>query len=122
MKRFILILIIAFAALYVVWPQRPGSYIPGGDLLPGSPGVHIGGFDRQGARLGLDLQGGTQLTLQADMSNVPSLPDRYRRSDCVKDSRVASRSKSCRNLSSSPSSTSRSARTASSSADISVAG
>ena len=56
---------------YAVWPQKPGNYIPGGDALPGSPGIHLGNFQRQGAKLGLDLQGGSQLTLQADMSNIP---------------------------------------------------
>jgi preprotein translocase subunit SecD len=71
MKRLIFILLLGLVAAYVVWPQNPGNYIPGGDALPGSPGIHLGSFNRQGARLGLDLQGGTQLTLQADMSQVP---------------------------------------------------
>jgi preprotein translocase subunit SecD len=71
MKRLIVILLLALVAAYVVWPQNPGNYIPGGDVLPGSPGIHLGSFQRQGARLGLDLQGGTQLTLQADMSQIP---------------------------------------------------
>src|SRR5215471_3395986 len=71
MKRLIFILLLTALALFVPWPQRPGSYIPFGDLLPGNPGLHLGGFDRQGAKLGLDLQGGTQLTLQADLSQVP---------------------------------------------------
>src|ERR671939_1971456 len=71
MKRLIFILLLALVAAYVVWPQNPGNYVPGGDALPGSPGIHIGNFNRQGAKLGLDLQGGTQLTLQADMSQVP---------------------------------------------------
>jgi preprotein translocase subunit SecD len=71
MKRLIFILILTGLAAFVVWPQRPGSYIPGGDALPGSPGIHLGNFQRQGAKLGLDLQGGTQLTLQADMSQIP---------------------------------------------------
>jgi preprotein translocase subunit SecD len=71
MKRLLLILLLTLLAAYVVWPQKPGNYIPGGDVLPGNPGIHIGNFNRQGARLGLDLQGGTQLTLQADMSKVP---------------------------------------------------
>ncbi|MBI2756665.1 MAG: protein translocase subunit SecD [Chloroflexi bacterium] len=76
MKRLIFILVLAVLAAAVVWPQKPGNYIPGGDALPGSPGVRIGSFVRQGARLGLDLQGGTQLTLQADMSKVdPSTRD-----------------------------------------------
>src|SRR5947209_20406665 len=71
MKRLIFILLLTVLAAIAVWPQHPGSYIPGGDALPGSPGIHIGTFDRQGAKLGLDLQGGTQLTLQADFSQVP---------------------------------------------------
>jgi preprotein translocase subunit SecD len=72
MKRLIFILVLTVLAVFVVWPQRPGNYIPGGDILPGNPGIHLGSFVRQGAKLGLDLQGGTQLTLQADLSNVPA--------------------------------------------------
>src|ERR687883_1701878 len=71
MKRLAFILILTILAAIVVWPQKPGNYIPGGDALPGSSGIHLGNFVRQGAKLGLDLQGGTQLTLQADMSQVP---------------------------------------------------
>src|SRR3979490_1129747 len=71
MKRLLFILLLTLVAGFVVWPQKPGNYIPGGDALPGNPGIHLGTFVRQGAKLGLDLQGGTQLTLQADMSNVP---------------------------------------------------
>src|SRR5579859_4919952 len=66
------ILLLTLLAAYVVWPQQPGRYLPGGGLLPGSPGIHIGSFQRQGPKLGLDLQGGTQLILQADLSNVPA--------------------------------------------------
>jgi preprotein translocase subunit SecD len=72
MKRLIFIIVLTALAVFVVWPQRPGNYIPGGDALPGNPGIHLGSFVRQGAKLGLDLQGGTQLTLQADLSNVPA--------------------------------------------------
>src|SRR5262249_49853488 len=63
--------ILMVLAAIVVWPQKPGNYIPGGDVLPGNPGLHLGALQRQGAKLGLDLQGGTQLTLQADMSQIP---------------------------------------------------
>jgi hypothetical protein len=86
MKRFILILIIALASLYVVWPQRPGSYIPGGDILPGSSGIHIGGFDRQGARLGLDLLPGWDSTCWVARSS------RYRRT-CPRSRRSSKRSR-----------------------------
>jgi len=71
MKRLVFILLLTLVAGFIVWPQKPGNYIPGGDVLPGNPGIHLGSFARQGAKLGLDLQGGTQLTLQADMTNVP---------------------------------------------------
>src|SRR5712692_5216659 len=70
MKRLLFILLLTVLAAIVVWPQKPGNYIPGGDALPGNPGLHLGNFVRQGAKLGLDLQGGTQLTLQADMSQI----------------------------------------------------
>jgi preprotein translocase subunit SecD len=72
MKRLIFIAVLTLVALLVVWPQKPGNYIPGGDVLPANPGIHIGNFTRQGAKLGLDLQGGTQLTLQADLSQLPA--------------------------------------------------
>src|ERR1700736_1295381 len=72
MKRLLFILLLTVVAGFVVWPQKPGNYIPGGDALPGNPGIHLGTFARQGAKLGLDLQGGTQLTLQADMSQIPA--------------------------------------------------
>jgi preprotein translocase subunit SecD len=72
MKRLIFILLLTLVAFAVVWPQKPGNYLPEGDVLPGNPGIHLGSFARQGAKLGLDLQGGTQLTLQADLSQVPA--------------------------------------------------
>src|SRR5258708_4362804 len=72
MKRLIFIALLTLLAIFAVWPQKPGKCIPGGDALPGNPGIHIGNFVRQGAKLGLDLQGGTQLTLQADLSQIPA--------------------------------------------------
>jgi preprotein translocase subunit SecD len=70
----VFIALITLLAGWVAWPQNPGNYIPGGDALPGNPGIHLRfgqqAFDRQGARLGLDLQGGTQLVLLADLSKV----------------------------------------------------
>ena len=70
----VLIAVLSLVALVVVWPRDPAKYL-GGLPLPGNPGIHLalGGFvlDRDGFRLGLDLQGGTHLVLQADMSGVP---------------------------------------------------
>src|SRR5712692_4616151 len=68
------IAVLAILALAVIWPRDPAKYF-GGLPLPGSPGVrlNLGGqtFERDGMRLGLDLQGGTRLVLQADMTGVP---------------------------------------------------
>ncbi|MGE3856919.1 MAG: protein translocase subunit SecD [Dehalococcoidia bacterium] len=61
------LLLLAAAALYVVWPSQPGRVIPGGSVLPAGRGVTIGSFERQEMRLGLDLQGGTRLLLRADV-------------------------------------------------------
>jgi preprotein translocase subunit SecD len=72
MKRLIFIILLTLLAAYVVWPQQPGNYLPFGNAIPGNPGIHVGNFVRDGAKLGLDLQGGTQLTLQADLSQVPA--------------------------------------------------
>ena len=44
MKRLIFILLLTVLAGFVVWPQKPGNYIPGGDMLPGNPGIHLGSF------------------------------------------------------------------------------
>src|SRR5262249_30305680 len=56
------------------WPRDPAKYL-GGLPLPGNPGLRLNvgsnPFERDGMRLGLDLQGGTRLVLQADMTNVP---------------------------------------------------
>ena len=75
-NRFVLaaIALLALLSLIIVWPRDPAKYF--GLPLPGNPGIHIsipgtGSFDRDGFRLGLDLQGGTHLVLQADMGEVP---------------------------------------------------
>src|SRR5439155_6024324 len=59
--QLLIILALTLVALVVVWPSEGGFSIP----LPG------GSFARENFRLGLDLQGGTQLVLQDDMSKVP---------------------------------------------------
>jgi preprotein translocase subunit SecD len=59
--RLLFVLALSLAALVVVWPSPGGFSIP----LPG------GSFTREDFKLGLDLQGGTHLVLQGDMSRVP---------------------------------------------------
>lgn len=60
------ILLLALAALYVVWPSEPDRYLPG-NFWPDGRGVAIGDFERREMRLGLDLQGGTRLVLRAEV-------------------------------------------------------
>jgi preprotein translocase subunit SecD len=52
--RLIVVVVIVITALYVVWPN--------------SPGINIGGINKQFVtRLGLDLVGGVQALLEADL-------------------------------------------------------
>ncbi len=68
-----IIALLTILCAWVVWPQKPSNYIPFLEL-PGSQGIRftVGDqtFERNGMRLGLDLQGGTLLVLQADLSQV----------------------------------------------------
>jgi SecD/SecF fusion protein len=68
------IAILAVLSLLVIWPRDPAKYL-GGLPLPGSPGLRFDfagwRLERDGMRLGLDLQGGTRLVLQGDMTGVP---------------------------------------------------
>ena len=59
--RLLFVLALTLGALVVVWPSEGGFSIP----LPS------GSFTRENFKLGLDLQGGTHLVLQGDMSKVP---------------------------------------------------
>ena len=63
----VLILLLAAAALYVVWPQNANGVLPRGVTWPSGHGIAIGSFERREMRLGLDLQGGTRLLLRADV-------------------------------------------------------
>src|SRR5215210_2382257 len=59
--RLLIIAIVTILSALIVWPW------------PGGLSIHLGNFrlERQGFTLGLDLQGGTHLVLQADMSKAP---------------------------------------------------
>jgi preprotein translocase subunit SecD len=59
--RLILTALVTLIAALILYPW------------PGGLSIHIGNFrfERQGFTLGLDLQGGTHLVLQADMSKAP---------------------------------------------------
>ena len=59
--RLLIIAIVTILSALIVWPW------------PGGLNIHVGNFrlERPGFTLGLDLQGGTHLVLQGDMSKAP---------------------------------------------------
>ena len=59
--RLLITAIVTVIAILIIWPW------------PGGLSIHVGNFrfERPGFTLGLDLQGGTHLVLQADMSKAP---------------------------------------------------
>jgi preprotein translocase subunit SecD len=67
--------VLVVVSVWVDWPQKPENYLPAFINWPRNEGIHLKlgdwTFDRQGARLGLDLLGGTNIVLQADLSKVP---------------------------------------------------
>ncbi len=62
---FLAILVGSVFCLLVVWPSAPSRYLPG-DFWPEGNGFSIGNYERKTMRLGLDLQGGAHLVLQAE--------------------------------------------------------
>jgi protein-export membrane protein SecD len=70
MRRFVPLLgiaVLAVASLYIVWPSEPDRWLPSAIPWPEGQGLSIGGFERETMRLGLDLQGGTRLLLEASL-------------------------------------------------------
>ena len=81
MKRLIFILLLTLVALASSSGRRSrATTSPVAMCCQATRASTSARFDRQGAKLGLDLQGGTQLTLQADMSQVPA--DQQRHAPC----------------------------------------
>ncbi|MEK7216764.1 MAG: protein translocase subunit SecD [Chloroflexota bacterium] len=72
---FLAIMSLMLVSLWVVWPQKPGNYLPEGVALPerGWIDIEVGGFHlvRKGMTLGLDLQGGVDVVLEADLAARP---------------------------------------------------
>jgi len=62
---FLAILAGTLFCLYAVWPSAPSRYLPG-DFWPEGRGISIADYERKTMRLGLDLQGGAHLVLQAE--------------------------------------------------------
>jgi protein-export membrane protein SecD/preprotein translocase SecF subunit len=62
---FVAVLALTVFAVVAVWPSYPQRYLPG-DFWPSGKGIKIGDFERETMRLGLDLQGGTRLVLEAN--------------------------------------------------------
>ena len=70
----VLIALLTGLAVWVVWPQNPDRYLPGIIPWPKGSGIHLRlgstTFDRDNMRLGLDLQGGLSITMQAELDKV----------------------------------------------------
>lgn len=62
---FFFVLALTVFCVVVVWPSYPDRYLPG-DFWPQGRGFDVGGIERETMRLGLDLQGGAYLVLEAD--------------------------------------------------------
>lgn len=62
---FAFVLALTAVAVVIVWPGAPSRYLPG-SFWPKGHGLSIGSFDRSQMSLGLDLQGGAYLVLEAD--------------------------------------------------------
>src|SRR3990172_7914534 len=72
---FAFITMLTLFSIFVVWPGWPKRYLPDFIDWPEGQGLHIGGFEREAMRLGLDLKGGTYVLLQADISTLPAGTD-----------------------------------------------
>lgn len=89
--ELLLILALTVFSLYVIWPNEPWHYLP--IHQPRGHGLTIGSFKRDAFRLGLDLQGGTMIVLQADtsgltQSQIAKLPDTLQQTVKIIDRRV----------------------------------
>ena len=88
----LVILAIAAGAIYAIWPDQPDRYLPDQISWPSGRGVpsSVLGIDLpckssqnetnpsancRGMTLGLDLQGGSRLRLQADLTGLNVTPD-----------------------------------------------
>ncbi len=69
-NRLELIFIVALTifSIYVIWPAEPWHYLP--IHYPRGNGISLGSFKRNAFRLGLDLQGGTLIVLQANTNGL----------------------------------------------------
>ncbi len=88
----VLVFVIAGASIYAVWPNEPDRYLPSAIPWPSGRGVpgkigplklpcHSTGdttnpaADCRGMTLGLDLQGGSRIVLQADVAGLNVTPE-----------------------------------------------
>ncbi|TAK62786.1 MAG: protein translocase subunit SecD [Dehalococcoidia bacterium] len=88
----VLVFVIAGASIYAVWPDQPDRYLPSAIPWPSGRGIpgklgplklpcHSTGdttnpaADCRGMTLGLDLQGGSRIVLQADVAGINVSPE-----------------------------------------------
>ena len=86
-----LILALFVFSLFVIWPNEPWHYLP--IHQPRGHGLTLGSFKRDQFRLGLDLQGGTMIVLQANtaglsQAQIAKLPDILKQTESIIDRRV----------------------------------
>lgn len=62
-----IVAVLSIVSLVIVWPSEPDKWLPSAIPWPAGRGVSIGDFERKEMRLGLDLQGGTRLLLEATL-------------------------------------------------------
>ena len=65
--------VLTIFSIFVVWPGWPKRYLPDFIDYPEGPIIEIGG--RKAMKLGLDLQGGTYVLTEADLSQLPAGTD-----------------------------------------------
>ncbi len=75
-------------AVFIVWPGQPDRYLPDFVPWPSGGGLTVGSFERESMRLGLDLQGGTRLVLEADPNYQGDLDQALEGAKDVIESRV----------------------------------
>ena len=82
---FAFVAVLTAFSFIVIWPDKPERYLPDFIDWPSGSGLKVGGFEREGMRLGLDLKGGTYVLLEADTSRLPVGTDIGAALDGVKD-------------------------------------
>src|SRR3990170_602654 len=82
---FVFVVALTVFSVIVVWPNMPERYLPNFVPWPEGHGLKVGGFEREGMRLGLDLKGGSYVLLEGDCTRLPAGTDCGESLEGVKD-------------------------------------